>query len=45
MVLIDGQEYCVTDRGVGADEFDILVESHDEALARGMYYTDVYIRW
>ena len=45
MVLIDGQEYCVTDRGVGADEFDILVGSHDEALARGMYYTDVYVRW
>ena len=44
MVLIDGQEYCVTDRGVGADAFDILVGSHDEALARGMYYTDVYIR-
>lgn len=45
MVLINGQEYCVTDRGVGADTFDILVGSHDEALARGAYYTDVYVRW
>ena len=44
-VLIDGVEYCVTDRGVAGDEFDVLVGSHDEALARGLYYTDVYVRW
>ena len=44
MVLIDGQEYCVTDRGVGEDQFDILVSSHDEAIQRGMYYADVYIK-
>ena len=43
MVMIDGQTYCVTDRGVGADEFDILVDTHEEALARGLYYADVYI--
>ena len=42
-VLIDGHEYCVTDRGVDANQFDILVDSHDEALLRGMYYADVYI--
>ena len=44
-VLIDGQEYCVEDRGVGGDQFDVLVGSHDEALARGMYYTEVYVKW
>ena len=42
-VLIDGQEYCVTDRGVDGDQFDVLVSSHEEALQRGMYYADVYI--
>ena len=44
-VLIDGQEYCVTDRGVGGDQFDVFVDTHDEALARGLYYTDVYVKW
>ena len=43
MVLIDGQQYCVTDRGVDGDQFDILVGSHEEALQRGLYYADVYI--
>ena len=42
-VMIDGQEYVVEDRGVGGDQFDIFVWSHQEALARGLYYTDVYI--
>ena len=42
-VMIDGQEYVVEDRGVGGDQFDIFVSSHQEALARGLYYTDVYI--
>lgn len=42
-VIIDGHEYCVEDRGVGADQFDIYVNDHAEALARGLYYADVYI--
>lgn len=42
-VLIDGQEYVVEDRGVGSDQFDIFVSSHSEALARGLYYTEVKI--
>lgn len=42
-VLIDGQEYIVEDRGVGSNQFDIFVNSHQEALDRGLYYTDVYI--
>ena len=43
LVMIDGHIYCVTDRGVNGDEFDILVSSHEEALQRGLYYADVYI--
>ena len=42
-VIIEGQEYVVEDRGVGADQFDIFVNSHDEALRRGLYYTEVKI--
>ena len=42
-VLIDGQEYVIEDRGVGGDQFDIFVNSHQEALDRGLYYTDVWI--
>ena len=42
-VLIDGVEYVVEDRGVGSDQFDIFVNDHGEALARGLYYTDVFI--
>lgn len=42
-VLIGGVEYIVEDRGVGGDQFDIFVNSHQEALDRGLYYTDVYI--
>ena len=42
-VLIDGVEYVVEDRGVGGDQFDIFVNDHGEALARGLYYTDVYL--
>lgn len=42
-LMIDGQEYVVEDRGVGAQQIDIFVWSHQEALDRGLYYTDVYI--
>lgn len=42
-VLIDGYEYVVEDRGVGGDQFDIFVGSESEAVARGLYYTEVYI--
>lgn len=42
-VEINGHIYCVEDRGVGGDQFDIFVDSHSEALARGLYYTSVYI--
>lgn len=44
VIQIDGQEYVVEDRGVGSGCIDIFVDSHDEALRRGLYYTDVYIK-
>lgn len=43
-VVIDGQEYVVEDRGVGAYEIDIFVADHQEALNRGLYYSDVYLK-
>lgn len=45
-LMIEGQEYFVEDRGdANMDSFwiDIFVGSHEEALRRGMYKTDVYI--
>lgn len=42
-LLINGQVYEVQDRGVGSGCIDIFCSSHEEALARGAYYTDVYI--
>lgn len=42
-LLIDGQEYVVEDRGVGAQQIDIFVNSHAEADARGLYYREVWI--
>lgn len=42
-LLINGQVYEVQDRGVGSGCIDIFCSSHDEALAQGAYYTDVYI--
>ena len=40
---IDGQEYVVEDRGVSGMAVDIFVDSHAEALRRGMLEEDVYI--
>ena len=42
-LFINGQEYEVQDRGVGYGCIDIFCSSHEQALARGAYYTDVYI--
>ena len=42
-VIIEGQEYVVEDRGVDGNQFDIFVDSHQEALERGLYYADVYL--
>lgn len=42
-LLINGHEYVVEDRGVSGCWVDIYCDSHSEALARGMYQTEVYI--
>lgn len=42
-VSINGHVYTVEDRGVSGSAVDIYVDSHSEALSRGMYYADVYI--
>lgn len=42
-LLINGQEYVVEDRGVGAFTIDIFVAGHQEAWDLGMYQADVYI--
>lgn len=43
LIEIDGHTYCVEDRGVDGNQFDIYVDSHQEALNRGLYYADVYL--
>lgn len=42
-VLIDGVEYIVEDRGVPGDAFDIYFNTHAEASACGLHYTEVYV--
>lgn len=44
-VLINDQVYIVEDRGVEPGQLDIFVSDHEKALAMGMYYTDVYVRY
>lgn len=42
-LMIDGQEYVVEDTGVNGMWVDIFCSSHDEAVQRGMYQSEVYI--
>lgn len=42
-VSINGNVYTVQDRGVGADQFDIYMDSHNACRLFGMQYADVYI--
>lgn len=42
-LMIEGHEYVVEDRGVSGMWVDIFVGSHEEALQRGLYQTEVYI--
>ena len=44
-LLIDGQVYVVEDRGVNPYCVDVFVDEHETAVALGMYYTDVYMRF
>lgn len=43
-LLIDDVEYVVEDRGVSGMCVDIFVDSHEEALQRGLEYKNVYVR-
>lgn len=43
-VIINGHEYVAEDTGVGVNQIDIYVGSHDYALQMGMKYCDVYIK-
>lgn len=42
-LLINGNVYYAEDTGVIGNKVDVLVNSHDEAYAKGVYHTDVYI--
>jgi len=43
-IVIDGKLYRVDDRGgaIGNNCIDILCSTHEEALSKGVYYTEVY---
>lgn len=42
-LLINGQIYYAEDTGVIGNKIDVLVNSHDEAYDKGVYYTNVYL--
>lgn len=42
-LYINGQIYTVEDRGTAYGHVDIFFDSHDQALAFGMQYADVYV--
>ncbi len=43
-VIINGHEYVAEDTGVGVNQVDIFVGSHEYALQLGLDYYDVYIK-
>lgn len=45
IVMIDGTEYIAEDTGgmIKGNKIDMAVETHQEALNLGVYYTDVYL--
>ncbi len=43
-VIINGHEYVAEDTGVGVNQVDIFVNSHEYALQLGLDYYDVYIK-
>lgn len=43
-VIINGHEYVAEDTGVGVNQVDIFVSSHEYALQLGMDYYDVYVK-
>lgn len=43
-VLINGQVFCAEDTGVSGKHIDLYIDSHDQALAMGVYKTEVAYR-
>lgn len=45
-VMIDGEEYIAEDTGgkIKGNKIDVFVESHQEAIQKGTYKTDVYLK-
>lgn len=46
ILKIDGQEYVVEDRGgaIGNNRIDVFCSTHTEALQKGVYYTEVFVK-
>lgn len=46
VLLIDGKEYTVQDRGglVDGKHIDIYFDSHEEAVKHGVRYTEIYVK-
>lgn len=46
VLLIDGKEYTVQDRGglVDGKHIDIYFDSHEEAIKHGVRYTEIYVK-
>lgn len=44
VVVIDGVEYVVEDRGVKKGCIDLYMDSHSEALKWGIHHLDVYLK-
>jgi len=44
VLVIDGHEYVVEDRGVGNGKLDIFMDDHQECLRNGIQYKDVFMR-
>lgn len=43
-VIINGHEYVAEDTGVGVNQIDVFVNSHEYALQLGLDYYDVYVK-
>ena len=46
VLIIEGQEYIVEDRGgsIAGNRVDIFIEDHQEALEKGIYFAEVFIK-
>ena len=46
VILIDGHEYIVQDRGgaIKGNRIDVYFESHEEALEFGVQYKEIFLK-